>query len=106
MSFIPRGSRDGISSTVAPLGQQRRDGLVFGVSIAPSILVTPSESSANFIDPRHDIRCSRLDRAAIFMDVRAAKLANDEAIKRAAAVESPGTPSDSNPTSTPAPTAE
>lgn len=94
MSFVRRGFREGVSSTVAPLGQQRRDGLVFGVSIAPSVLVAPSESSANFIDPRHDIRCSRLDRAAIFMDARAAKIANDEAIKQASAFGSSETSPD------------
>lgn len=94
MSFVRRGFSEGVSSTVAPLGQQRRDGLVFGVSIAPSVLITPTESSASFIDPRHDIRCSRLDRAAIFMDARASKLANDEASTRASSSGSPEASSD------------
>lgn len=77
MGFIrtPRVAEPG---TVVPLGQQRRDGLVTGVSLGPQLLIPANEETSNFIDPRHDLRMSRLDRAATFMELRQSRKAAAE----------------------------
>lgn len=80
---IPYEFREG---NVSPLGVQRRSGLVVGTSLASSILVSPSEGVDPGLDPRYDIRFSKLDLAAEFMERRQTYLANQEAQKQAARV--------------------
>lgn len=77
MGFV-RTPRVAEAGTVVPLGQQRRDGLVTGVTLGPQLLIPANEESSRFIDPRHDLRMSRLDRAATFMELRQSRKAAAE----------------------------
>lgn len=92
---VPRQAEPG---NVVPLGRQRRDGLVVGVALSPQLLIDPNEESASFLDPRQDLRMSRLDRAAFFMEARQSRKAAEEAAAREAAEQgaSGSTSSDSD----------
>lgn len=72
------------ASPVLSLGEQRRSGLVMGTSLASSVLVSPSDGIDPGLDPRYDLRFSKLDLAAEFMERRQTFLANQEAQKQAA----------------------
>lgn len=78
---IPYEFREG---NVSPLGVQRRQGLVFGQGLASSVLVPFSSDFDSGFDPRYDLRFSKLDLAAEFMERRQSYLANQEAQKQAA----------------------
>lgn len=78
---IPYEFREG---NVSPLGVQRRQGLVFGQGLASSVLVPFSSDVDSGLDPRYDLRFSKLDLAAEFMERRQSFLANQEAQKQAA----------------------
>lgn len=75
-------------SSVDPLGVQRRSGVVMGTSLASAILVSPAEGVDPGLDPRFDVRFSKLDIAAEYIERRQSFLANQEAQKLAAQVAS------------------
>lgn len=81
---VPRQAEPG---NVVPLGQQRRDGLVVGVALSPQLLIDPNKENASFLDPRQDLRMSRLDRAAFFMEARQSRKAAEEAAAKDKAAE-------------------
>lgn len=72
------------ASAVLSLGEQRRSGLVFGTTLASSLIVPFSDGVDAGLDPRYDIRFSKLDLASEYMARRQSFLANKEAQKLAA----------------------
>lgn len=66
------------------LGDQRRSGLTVGTSLSPGVLIPFSADVDTGLDPRYDIRFSKLDLAAEYIERRQSFLANQEAQKLAA----------------------